>query len=214
MYLFLGKDIPSKDAKISELKQKFLSTPEAVEFDCETLYAHKLDPDTLQKALLALPAVAAKRLVIIREAHKLSPHNRELVIAFLKKRSEKIVLILDSHEMEPQDSFAKSLAPLVKTIDTYRPAQRSVFDMTNAMKARNTAEALRILGELLNAGVHPLQIMPAVVWFWGQSRGRVPKEKFQEGLTLLQEADLHIKRSRLKPEQAMELVVVKLSSLT
>lgn len=212
-YLLLGKDKSSKDAKISELKKKLLPTPEALEFDYEVLYAHKLDPDTLQKSLLALPAVTAQRLILIRECHKLSPHNRELVIGFLKKKSDKVVLILDSDEMEAKDSFAKSLQPLVKISDTYQPAQRSVFEMTKAIGARNTTEALKILGELFSAGVHPLQIMPAVVWFWGQTRGRVSKEIFQEGLTLLQEADLHIKRSRLKPEQAIELVVVQLGSL-
>ncbi len=212
-YLLLGKDKPAKDSKIDELKKQHLPSPGAMEFDYEVLYGHKLDPDTLQKALLALPAVSAKRFLLIRECHKLSPHNRELVIRFLKQKQEKVFLVLDSDELEPQDSFVKSLQPLVKVVDFYRPAVRSVFDMTKAIDRRDPAEALRILGELLNAGVHPLQMMPAVVWFWGQTRNRVSREKFQEGLSLLQKADLNIKRSRLKPEQAIELVVVQLSAL-
>lgn len=59
-YLFLGSDSPAKTARINEFKKKILPTPEAVEFDCDTLYAHKLSPDTLKKALIDLPAIGKK----------------------------------------------------------------------------------------------------------------------------------------------------------
>jgi hypothetical protein len=41
----------------------------------------------------------------------------------------------------------------------------------------------------------------------------MPPAKFEKGLLALGEADLNIKRSRLKPEQALELLVVKLCAL-
>jgi len=212
-YLLLGKDKKAKDAKIVELKRKFLSSPDTLEFDYEVLYSHKLDSDTLQKALFALPAVASKRFILIRECHKLSPHNRELIINFLNKKSEKVILVLDSDELEAQNSFVKSLQSLVKVLDFYQPPSKNVFDMTRAIGSHNITEALKILSELLVEGVHPLQIMPALVWFWGQGRERMAREKFEKGLSILQRTDLNIKRSRLKPEHAVELAVVQLSSL-
>ena len=81
------------------------------------------------------------------------------------------------------------------------------------MTARNPVEALKILGNLLVEENHPLQIMGGLIWFWGKSRTRLSADQFKKGLMCLQEADLNIKRSRLKPEHTLEVLVVKLSSL-
>ena len=55
--------------------------------------------------------------------------------------------------------------------------------------------------------------MGALVWFWGKSQDRMPGERFRKGLLVLQEADVNIKRSRLKPEYAVEVAVIKLMRL-
>ena len=85
--------------------------------------------------------------------------------------------------------------------------------MTKKMTSGNGAEALQILNRLYDDGAHPLQIMGGMVWAWGNERSRVSAENFEKGLRELQDADLNIKRSRLNPEQAVEILVVKLASL-
>src|SRR3989338_5471392 len=211
-YFLLGQDRVAKDAKIVELRKTLLPL-EALEFDYEVLYAHKLDSDDLQKALIAFPAVASQRLVVIRESHRLDPHHKKLILDFFSKKNNKTVLIFDSDEWGPTDSFVKSLSPWVKVMHFARGQEFNVFDMTRAIGQRPPEEALKILAMLLGDGVHPLQLMGGMVWFWGKSRDRLSKEKFKKGLAVLQEADLNIKRSRLKPEYAVEVAVVKLSSL-
>ena len=42
---------------------------------------------------------------------------------------------------------------------------------------------------------------------------KVSGDNFKQGLFILQEADLNIKRSRLDPEHAIETAVVKLTEL-
>ena len=79
--------------------------------------------------------------------------------------------------------------------------------MPRAMSSRNAGEALKILDELLESNVHPLQIMGGLVWYWGKERERLSPQSFYKGLTALEEADLNIKRSRLKPEHAVEKVL-------
>ncbi len=61
--------------------------------------------------------------------------------------------------------------------------------------------------------VHPLQIMGALVWYWGKEGKACGKERFERGLKALEEADLNIKRSRLEPQYAVEKLVVELGLL-
>ena len=213
VYLFLGEDKEQKTAKIAELKSKYLSSRESFEFDYEPLYGHKLEPDTLKKALIALPAVSPQRVVLIRECDKLSPQNRDILLECIQDRSDKTVVMLDSNVLEVKDSFVTKLKVYAKVIDFQRQVPANVFDMTRAIGLKKSQEALAILFQMLSSGTHPLQIMGGVVWFWGRSRERLPAQRFKLGLAAMQEADLNIKRSRLKPEYALELLVVKLCSL-
>ena len=212
IYLLLGSDGPAKDRKISEIKTKAFNV-NTFEFDYEVLHAHKLDPLDLKRSFLALPAIAEKRLVVLRQIDRLNPRNKELILEFLRQDLSHVDLIFDSEELEASTAFLKELAKSVQVVHFKKEIPSNVFDMTNAMSARRPTQALAILGDLLTGDIHPLQIMGGLVWFWGKSKNRVSVKSFQKGLSVLQDADLNIKRSRVKPEHALEIAVVKLSSL-
>jgi DNA polymerase III delta subunit len=213
IYILLGEDRSAKDEKIAAIKKKVFQPLESPDFDYEVLHAIDLDPATLKKSLLALPAVASQRLVMIREAHKLTDHHRKLILESLAMQNPTTVLILDTDEGFPQ-SFLKMLPAKAQVLrTTTQEVSQNVFDMTRAMASRQPQDALKILSGLLENGDHPLQIMGGLVWFWGKSKQRLPAQKFHQGLKHLQEADLQIKRSLLQPEYALEVAVVKLSSL-
>ena len=216
IYFLLGKDNTSKETKIAELRKKYLPSPEAQKFDYEVLHANKLNPQILKKALLSLPAMAGKRLILIRDSHTLNPHNKKLIMEFVSSNFAETmtVLILESSELGANDSFVKKIKPFTKApIMTGAPEKKAnVFDMTRAMTGRRKTEALKILSELFSDGVHPLQIMGGLVWFWGNKAKKITPS-FEQGLAALQEADLNIKRSRLKPEYAIEVLVVKLCGI-
>ena len=210
IYFFLGEDIRSKDLKIAEIKRRLFPSREALEFDCDMLYAQKLDAETLKKVLISLPAISKGRLIVIKECHKLSAQNKELIIEFAQN-PDPCTLILDSDKMEPADLFLKKLKNSVK-IEYFKASEKiDVFVLTRAISVDKTIEALKILSRLLINGEQPLQIMGGLIWYWKNARERMSSKRFSEGLQALQEADLNIKRSRLKPEHALELLVVKLS---
>ncbi len=213
IYLLLGEDEAVKEANLTQLKEKFLTSTNARHFDFEILYAHKIDPLALQKALLALPVSGSRRMVLVRESHHLSTANKEFLRQFSSLKHDHVVLILESTELNAQDSFVKVLKPAVKLLESAIKQKLNVFDMTRAIGAHRSAEAIKILSTLFADGVHPLQIMGGLVWFWGKLRPQLAPDKFEEGLYLLQEADVNIKRSRLQPEHAVELVVIKLANL-
>ncbi len=211
-YLFLGQDTLAKDVKLTELKKQFLKTKEAFEFDLETLYAQTLAADELKKSLLNLPVVSKKRVVVIKDAHKLSPYNKGLIEEFTSDAPDYLILILDSEIWEAKDSFVKKISPFAKVTAFEQRPELNVFALTNTIAMRNSMESLKILTQLLVKGDHPLQIMGGLVWYWGKSKDRMPSERFKKGLLALEETDLNIKRSRLKGEYALEVLIVKLCS--
>lgn len=214
VYLLIGEDSEQKDARLSGLKAEYLTAPDAGVFDFEALYGEDLDPQTLQKALRALPAVSEKRLVLVRNSHRLSEDVQEVAVRFAKETApQPAVLVLEAVPWSGEEGLIKKLRPQVKVFSQARPAQRNVFDMTRLMSKRSLADALIALDELFEDDVHPLQIMGGLVWFWGRQRSRLTPAEFEEGLQALQQADLNIKRSRLPAEQAVELAVVKLSTM-
>lgn len=212
-YLFTGQDYKLKEEKITQLKRKILTSKEAVEFDYELLYAQKLDPHTLKKALLSLPVILEKRFVLIRDIDKLSSHNTELLINFISQPQDKIVILLETHKSDQNLSLIKKFKPFVKIIDFPQSYQEGVFDMTRAMERGNKVEALKIFHQLFSSGVHPLQVMGPLIWHWGKLKNKISIQRFKKGLVALRETDFNIKRSRLRPEYAMEVLIIQLSAL-
>lgn len=214
IYLFLGEDREAKIKSLADIKAQHFSSNDARTLDYESFHAPKLDPAELKKALIALPAVAAQRVIMIRDCEKLSTSNKNIILEFAQGDHAHAVLILDTDQPTGKSSFFNTISSLGK-IRRFgeRAAPKNVFDMTKAIERRNVTEALSVLDELIQAGNHPLQIMGGLVWFWGKLKNRLSGERFKTGLLILQEADLNIKRSRLAPEYAMEVAVTKLADL-
>ena len=162
---------------------------------------------------MTLPVVAKKRFILIHTCHKLTPQNKKLILEFFSSSQDQCFVVLDSAEMTASDSFAKKIKSAVKVVDFSSGKKTNVFDMTRAIGARRPAEALKFLSGLYQEGMHPLQIMGTLVWFWGSVKNRLSQQKFAQGLKALQEADLNVKRSRINPEYAIEVVVARLSML-
>jgi len=213
IYLFLGEDTAAKDRRIAELKKKYLLSLEAEKFDYEILYGDKIDPDLFKQALIALPAVAKQRLLTIHSIHKLNSKNQDILLELIASDFKHCVLILDSDDAQKKNKFFTQLQRKAKVENFGSREKHNVFDMTKAISARRPDDALILLSEVLKDGSHPLQIMGGLVWFWGKEKGRMPPDRFKSGLIQLQEADLNIKRSRLQPEYALEVCVLKLCSL-
>jgi DNA polymerase III delta subunit len=213
IYLFLGDDLPAKDAKISEIKNKFFKdSQEALAFDLDNLDAKDLRDDALKKAFLALPVIAPLRLIILRQVHKLKSADIQVLINFCQKPAKYCDLILESSENTLKGDL-KDLPLYVKGTVLGKPEGPNVFDMTKLISAHRGGEALKMLDGFYRADVHPLQIMGALVWYWGKEGKACGKERFERGLKALQEADLNIKRSRLEPRYAVEKLVVELGQL-
>ena len=210
IYLLLGDDTKAKDQKIEELKKKYLSSPDALLFDYDSLHAPKLSAEILKKSLLNLPTFSSKRLIVIRSIQKLDNQNKNLLLEFIQSSPKHLVLILDAEAADQSSAFIKRIESSAQVFRFGQKQTTNVFDMTKAIERKDLTSALKVLYELFQEGQHPLQVMGAVVWFWGKQKSRLSAKKFSDGLLALQEADLNIKRSRQVPEYAMEVLMTKL----
>ncbi|HQP10412.1 MAG TPA: hypothetical protein PKV41_03415 [Candidatus Omnitrophota bacterium] len=214
IYLFLGENGPAKKQQIAKIQESCALTGHALKFDYEPLYAEGLNADVLKKALLALPALAQKRLVLIRNAEELDEKNQRILLEFIKADHARLIVILETRKTDPKDDFLKKIAVGAKVMQFAAAGKtRDIWDATRAIERRHPAEALEIVNELMEDGEVPVKILGALIWFWGKCKGRVTAERFKKGLLVLQEADLNIKRSRLRAEYAIEAVVTNLSLL-
>lgn len=211
--MILGDDPSPKEKKLAALKEQCLTSADALKLDYDSLDAYKLSPRVLQETLLALPAVAGRRLVIVRNCQHLTKPVKDVLAAYAAAPFEHLMLVLEAARIPASDPFVKKFHKKAEIFDFSKGGKQNVFDMTKAISARQTAEALRILSELLKEGDQPLQIMGALVWFWREIQNRLSQARYVQGLQFLQEADLNIKRSRLYPDYALELVVVQLTGL-
>ncbi len=211
IYLLVGQD-PSKENKISEIKSKILTSKESLSFDYEVLHAHKLDADVLKKSLISLPSISKKRLVLIRQAHDLDGNAKKIILSCFQDESIPVELILDADQWSAKDSFLKKLEKIIKVVKFKETLKTNVFDLTKAIISNRKPEALKLASQLMDEGNHPLKIIAPIVWAWKKSKSRMSKEKFHQGLVVLQETDFYIKRSRLSPQYALEILVIKLCS--
>jgi DNA polymerase III delta subunit len=211
IYLLCGEDSHAKDKKISDIKSAVLTKPEALFFDFESLDAQQVSAINLKKSLLALPSFSSKRVILIRHVEKLKNDPALVLLAFAKDASEDCEVILEtSGELK---SPLKDIASYAKVITLGAKVELNIFDLTKLMSVRKTAEALKMLHQFFNQGMYPLQMMGALVWYWGKEGRALGPKKFEKGLKALEEADLNIKRSRLLPEYALEKLVVELVEL-
>ncbi len=210
VYLLLGEDLKAKDAKIASIKSAAFKNPEALVFDFELLDANGIAPDALKKALITLPVINQKRLVIVHNVHKLKANDVAALSQFMQKSAIVIDLILESSEASLKAEW-KDIITLCQTQTFALPPKPNVFDMTKLMTAGRSKEALNMLSGFYQDGTHPLQILGGLAWFWGKDGRRLAPAGFEMGLKALEEADVNIKRSRLDANYAVEKVVVELS---
>ena len=211
IYLLLGEDVEAIDAKIFQIKADLLIQPEAIHFDFESLDAFHLSPSNFKKSLLALPVSSIKRLILVRHAQKLKNETVGVLMSFASEDSKHCDVILEASE--ELKGHLKEIIPFAKVSNFGFKEELNIFDMTKLMSAKKTMEALKMLHEFYNEGMYPLQMMGALVWYWGKEGRALGAQKFEKGLKALEAADLNIKRSRLLPEYALEKLVVELVEL-
>ena len=229
-YLFIGEDEFSKDAQLQRIKQALFS-PQLESFNFEILYSRDLSLKTLKTRLSALPVKARQRLILIRNAARLSQNIKEYLSTFLKQPLPHACLILDIRQVDQGDRFFSQISRSVKLINFrqsrkinaftlarqifsgprqghYNRRERAAYDAVSISAQNRIKPAIRLLRQLLLQGEKPERILGAFRYQLHQQGLDLCQRK--KKLDFLLNCDIDIKKGRLKPEFALEKMIIKL----
>lgn len=207
VYVFTGEDAPSKDSQFKKIKQEFLSK-ETEEFNLDILYAKGLTLKDLQSKLLCLPVGGAKRMVMVKDAQSLKEEIKEFIVRYVKKPYKQIVLVLDFNRQEKKDTFFNSLSGYSKVFRFKEELHPDTFTLNRQISMKRPDFALKILNQLLKEGEKPERIMGGLRYAW--ENDMAPVIETRRKLKFLLNCDLDIKTGRLKPNFALEKLVINL----
>ncbi len=209
LYLFVAQDNLSKDRIIAKIKEEYLPA-NVRDFNLDLLYAKDLTLKVLQEKLLCLPVQAGKRIIIIRNAQKLSSDIKKFISEYVRHPQPHILMVLDADESEPRDEFVKSIARYATSYIKEEP-QLDTFSLLRQIELSRPGSSLKVLRQLLDKGERPERILGGLRYAW-ESRpfGSLDTRK---KLRLLLLCDIDIKTGRLRPDFALEKLVINLCCL-
>jgi DNA polymerase III delta subunit len=210
VHLFVGGDPLSKDIKLAKIKEEFL-TPDTQDFNLDVIYAKETNLRSLQEKILTLPVKAKKRIVVVKDAQYLKDDLREFILEFAGQKKSSTILILDIAQLNRRDEFVNRIsryAEVSRFRDTLKP---DAFSLSRQIEARRLDYALRTLNQLLEDGEKPERIIGGLRYAW--AKGNVYSAEAKKKIKALLNCDIDIKTGRLRPDFALEKLVIRLCSL-
>lgn len=210
LYLFIGQDLPAKDAALKRIKEE--SLPRKLEdFNLDVLYAEKLTLKELQEKLLSIPLNSHKRIVLIRDAQELQKIIDDFIAVWAARQDKNTILILDIGSERPKAAFLRSLSKYAKVIRFKEEIIPSAFNLSRQIEKRQSGKALVILNQLIKEGEPVERILGGLRY--SLENNMVNPRGLRLRLKLLLNCDIEIKTGRLKPVFALEKLVVNLCAL-
>lgn len=209
VYLFLGQDPVSKDQHLKSLRTKFLpSSGTGTHFNYERLHAADVSLKEFQEKLLCLPVGNPVRLIELASADQAKKELKEFLVSYAGKPYRHVVLVIDSDQVDRKDPFLTALMRKAQVVKFKESKEADTFVLGRNIEWGKTAEALVTLRALLKAGERPERIIGGLRYAW--DRGQATPETARR-IKLLLTTDAAIKTGKMKPDLALEALVVSLS---
>ncbi|HEY3197695.1 MAG TPA: DNA polymerase III subunit delta [Nitrospirales bacterium] len=120
IYLLLGEETFLREAALVAIRRSVLGDEkEDNGFNCDLLYGDETDALEVLNRCDTLPAFAARRLVIIRNAGALRPRETERLMPYLKAPVETTCLVLASEKVDGRLKFFQTLKAVAMTVDCF-----------------------------------------------------------------------------------------------
>ena len=210
VYLFIGEDQFSKKIKLEKIKRE-LFAKESELFNFDVLYGRELDLVKLQEVLLQLPLQAKKRIVLIKDASLLKSSIKDYLSSYIQKPPASSLLILDVEKLDKKDAFLNRALRYSQMFQFKETAAPDTFRLSREINNKAINTGLKILQQLLLRGTRPEKILGGLRYQWENSYLN-PQEK-KRRLLLLLNCDINIKTGRLKPDLALERLLIHLCCL-
>lgn len=209
IYLFLGGDTPEKDAQLRKAVSASLARG-SEEFNLDTLYGDDLSLSALQERLKSLPVNSPARVIIIKSAHRLHTELKDYLLDYVRKPFGQITLILEADPKDGRDAFITGIAHQARVVRQPKNSTGDVFMLCRYVDQRQAVLALKLLVDLLQAGERPERLLGGMRYCWCTARGQAAQGG--QRMERLLECDREIKTGKLKPNRALEKLVIELAS--
>ena len=219
LYLFIGEDESAKQEKIHSLKSEVLKKG-FEDFNYEAFYAKELTLPALKEALSRLPVESPQRIMMIKDVFGLQDELKDYFTAQIEKLPKDLIIILEAAVIPKEESaFFNKISKYGKVIPFKTKERINAFGLARAIERKDADSALNMLVDLFRSGEKRERILGALRYQFvkSDSFSAAPdslklKEK-KEKVSLLLETDLNLKTGKVKPEFALETLVVKLCGL-
>ena len=208
IYLFIGEDELAKQEKIQSFKKQLF--PQAVEpFNYDVFSAKELTLFLFKEALHRIPLSAKSRLLVIKDMLKLKTDIQEYCLSHAKALPDTITIIFDAGRMPREENkFLNEMLKIAKVVNFKAAESSNAFGLARVIERKQPEHALTILADLFSAGEKAERILGALRY--QLVKHSVTLEDKKKKINLLLETDMSLKTGKLKPEFALEVLVVKL----
>jgi len=207
IFLVIGQDNPSKEKLLTEIKGNFL--PANLEtFNLDVLFGHDLTLRMLQEKLLGLPVKSKNRIVVIKQAQSLKEEIKKFLLGYAKKPHDSLVIILDFNSSGWRDTFVSGMSKFSRVYRFQEEVSQDAFMLWRQINSKKPAAALRILKGLLSTGEKPERILGGLRY--SCLRDAQNRQELRKKLKALIECDLNIKTGKIKPDFALEKLIIGL----
>ncbi len=108
-FFFSGQETYCIDTLTALIIKKAV-VPETRDFNCDVLQAEEADISQVLAAAASFPMMAERRLVVLKNIQRLSPAEKDSLLAYVKRPCDTTCLVLTAGKIDGRQSFYKSLA--------------------------------------------------------------------------------------------------------
>lgn len=99
VYFFYGDETYLIDEGVGKIEKKFV-TKNSASFNRDVFYGEESDASQIVNTALSVPMLAPKRVVIVKNFHRLSQPGKELILKYCQRPSPQTVMIIISNSVD------------------------------------------------------------------------------------------------------------------
>jgi hypothetical protein len=149
-----------------------------------------------------------RRVVYLAGVDAARKEMKDFLFSYAAKPYPHVVLVAEASVIERKDTALSGLARKVR-VERFKEYKRvDTFALCRSIEAGNAGQSLRYLRQLLESGEKPERILGGLRYSWERAAGGPQTVRRIRQLLL---ADAAMKTGRLKPELALERMIVSLT---
>jgi len=117
LYAVLGEEDALRDEALAMLRRAVTQDPGLADFNVDVVYGDETDASEIMAKACEVPVFAARRLLVIKAADKLSAKEGERLTGYLKAPCETTTVVAVAAKLDGRTKFAQALKEHAKVVE-------------------------------------------------------------------------------------------------